>query len=337
MISTRPGIGLSATAAYLPARWADAAEISADSGIPETVLVDRFGLTGKHIAAPDEHVTDMSVAAAAALLAEHEVDPATIDVVCYFGSEYKEYPVWQAAPHIAHRLGAARAFALELTYVSCGGPVALRVARDLLVAEPELRSVLLVGAARESYLIDYTNARSRFMFNFGDGAVAALVERTEAAPQVLASHALTDGSLSLQVKVPVGGSVRPWRDGDPPAALDVVDPAAMKERLDKVSAANFTAVVDEALRRSGLEGSPIALLCPLHMKRSMHEALCEALDVPLDRAVYLDDTGHMSGVDALLGLDRGARRGMVTDGDVVVLLAAGTGYTWAATALRWRG
>lgn len=45
--------------------------------------------------------------------------------------------------------------------------------------------------------------------------------------------------------------------------------------------------------------------------------------------MYLDDTGHMSGVDPLLALDRAARRGLLTSGDLVLLLAAGTGYTWA--------
>ena len=51
------------------------------------------------------------------------------------------------------------------------------------------------------------------------------------------------------------------------------------------------------------------------MKRSMHIALCEALGVDPGRAEVLDDTGHMSGVDTLLGLDRAARAGRVRDGD----------------------
>ena len=71
------------------------------------------------------------------------------------------------------------------------------------------------------------------------------------------------------------------------------------------------------------------------MKRSMHVALCEALGVDPARAEVLDDTGHMSGVDTLLSLDRAARAGTLRDGDVVLLLAAGTGYTWAASVIRW--
>jgi 3-oxoacyl-[acyl-carrier-protein] synthase-3 len=71
------------------------------------------------------------------------------------------------------------------------------------------------------------------------------------------------------------------------------------------------------------------------MKRSMHDAIVDALGVARSRASYLDDTGHMSGVDPLLALDRAVRSGEVADGDLVLLLAAGTGYTWAATAIRW--
>ena len=48
-------IGLRATAHYLPERWMTAAEVGAASGIPEHVLVEKFGLRGKHIAAEDEH------------------------------------------------------------------------------------------------------------------------------------------------------------------------------------------------------------------------------------------------------------------------------------------
>jgi 3-oxoacyl-[acyl-carrier-protein] synthase-3 len=326
-------VGIPAVASYLPERWMPAAEVAAASGIPEQVVVERFGLRGKHIAAVDEHVTDLSVAAGERVLAEAGVDPADVDVVAYFGSSWKEWPVWQAAPWIAHRLGCANAWALELDYVSCGAPVALRVCRDLLVAEREVRSVLIVGACRESYLLDYANERSRFMFNFGDGAVAAIVAREAPANELLGSAAITDGSLSLHVKVPQGGSVHPETDGG--RFLDVDDLDEMKERLDDVSLANFVRVSEEALRRSGARLDDVGYLCGIHMKRSMHDGLVDALGLAPDRAAYLDDTGHVSGADPLLALDRAARAGELEDGELVLLLAAGTGYTWAASVVRW--
>ena len=331
-------VGLTATASYLPERWMTAAEVGEVSGIPEDVVREKFGLRGKHIAAADEHVSDLAVEAGRRLLEADDIDPTTIDVVLYFGSMWKDYAVWQAAPWIAHRLGCTCAYAVEYDNVSMGTPVALRTARALLVAEPDWKTALLVAACRESYLLDYGNERSRFMFNFGDGAVAGLLTADADRNLILGSHAITDGSFALQVKVPAGGSV------EPPSLetvssrrhyLDVADPAAMKNGLDDVSLANFVGAARGAVERSGARLEDVTYLCGIHMKRSMHDAIVAALGIDPARVSYLDDTGHMSGVDPLLGLDRAVRAGDVGDGDLVVLLAAGTGYTWAATALRW--
>jgi 3-oxoacyl-[acyl-carrier-protein] synthase III len=324
-------VGLAGTASYLPERWLTAAEIADRSGIPERVVIERFGLRGKHIAAADEHVSDLAVRAAERLLAETKLDPSQIDVVMYFGSMWRDYSVWQVAPNIAYRIGATNAFALEFDNVSHGSPMALRVARDLLRSEAELGNVLVVAACRESYLLDYANERSRFMFNFGDGAVAGLLVGDATANEVLGSHAITNGAYSLQVKVPGGGSVDP----DGYRFLDVADPASMKGGLDRESLPNFVAAARGALERSGLGLEDVSFVCPLHTKRSMFEALLSELQMREDQAVYLEDTGHMSGVDSLLGLDRAVRDGRVADGDVVLLLAAGTGYTWAATVVHW--
>jgi len=332
------GVGLVATAHYLPERWMTAAEVAAASGIPEEVVVAKFGLRGKHVAAPDEHVSDLAVAAGKRLLEEQDVDPSSVGAVLYYGSTWKDYPVWQAAPWIAHRLGCENAYAIEYDNVSMGTPVALRFAKALLVAEPELETVLLVAACRESYLLDYANERARFMFNFGDGAVAGLLSVDAERNLLRGSHAITDGSFALQVKVPAGGSVEPASHESVDGRrhfLDVADPAAMKNGLDDVSLANFVAAATGAVKRSGARLADVSYLCGIHMKRSMHEEIAASLGVPLERAAYLDDTGHMSGVDPLLALDRAVRAGEVRDGDLVLLLAAGTGYTWAASVIGW--
>ncbi len=329
---------LTATASYLPERWVTASEIADHSGIPEDVIVERFGITGKHVAAPDEHVSDMSLAVANRLLEEQDIDPSTIDAVVYFGSTHKDYQVWQAAPYIADRLGATNAFALELDYMSCGSPVMLRVVGDMIRAETEVNRVLAVAACRESYLLDYENERSRFMFSFGDGAVAALLESGDSGHELLGSHMLTDGSFSLDVKVPAGGSVEPTSDQTLAGRrhfLDVPDPQSMKERLDPISVPNFIGTAKEACARSGVSTAEISLLCGIHMKRSLHLSICESLGLTPEQAVYLDDTGHMSGVDPLLALDRASRQGRLSPGDIVLVLAAGTGYTWAASCIRW--
>jgi 3-oxoacyl-[acyl-carrier-protein] synthase III len=330
-------VSVVATAAYLPEHWMPAAEIAARTGIPPAVLEDKFGLRGKHVASPNEHVSDMALRAAQRLLDENAIDVGDIDAVVYCGSTWKDYAVWHVAPHIAHRLGATRAFALELDYVSCGTPVALRIIRDMLLAEPGLRTVLLVTACRESHLLDYENGRGRLLLSFGDGAAAALLVAGGSGDEVLGSHMITDGSFSLDVKVPAGGSVEPASPASIAAGrhfLEVADPTSLKSRLDPISLPRFMEVAEEALRRSDATLADVAYVCPTHVKPSMHKALVRSLGLEPADVAYLDDTGHMSGVDPLLGFDRVRRASVLGGGDLVLLLAAGTGYTWAATVIR---
>src|SRR5687767_11598065 len=108
-------IGIADISVYEPDGFVTAEEISEQSGIPAEILKTKFGLEGKHISAPDEHVSDMCISAARPILERHDV--ADIDGVVYFGSHWKDYLIWNAAPKIQHRLGI-EGFAIEMINVS---------------------------------------------------------------------------------------------------------------------------------------------------------------------------------------------------------------------------
>lgn len=320
---------------YVPERFESAADIAAASGIPEGVLIEKFGLAGKHRARPDEHVSAMCVSAARGLVERNGAE--AIDAVMYFGSHWKDHMVWQVAPAVQEALGID-GFAFEAINSSAGAPVAVKIARDMLAADRDLRSILMVAAARESGIIDYTNERSRFAYNFGDGAVAALLRKDPGPGEVLGSALRSDGSFAHHVHVPAGGSVHPASRETLDAGmhfLDVQDGAEMKRRLDPITVKRFVDVAREALERSGCDLADLDWFLPIHMKRSIHDALCSELGVPFERSVYLDHHGHMSAVDPLLSLCMLRDEGRLRDGDLILLLAAGTGYTWGATVIRW--
>lgn len=330
-----PRIGIVGLATYAPEGYLSAAEISERSGIPAEVIVDRFGLKEKRVSAPDEGVSDMCVSAARRLFDTH--DPRDIDAVIYFGSHFKEFLVWNAAPKIQHALGI-EGFSLELINVSAGAPIALKVVKDMMVSDPRLERVLIVAASKESHLLDYEREQARFMLNFGDGAVAALLERDAPANEVLASSILTDGSFADHVAVFGGGSVDPASHETVEAGmhlLDVSDLEGMREGLDPITVKNFIKVVRESVERSGYQEDDIDLLLPIHFKRSLHELILVELGLEAEQSIYLDHYGHMSAVDPLFSLSMAAEDGQVREGDLIVLLAAGTGYTWAATTVRW--
>jgi len=337
-------VGITGIGTYVPDETISGSEIAAVSGIPEDVVVDKMGVTKKHVCPPDDdHATDMCVKAAHKALDDADRDAADVDLVLYHGSEYKDHVVWSAAAAITDRLGAENAFATESHTLCAGAPIALRQARAQLLTE-EIDSALLIAASREEDLIDYENENASFMFNFGSGAGAILVESDpddRARATVHESAAETEGSFADDVVMPAGGSKRPpsketVREGL--HTLNVPDPDGMKERLGSVSLSAFLSVADDALERSGFERDDLDFVAVTHMKRSFHDLVFEKLGLdPARNGYYLDEYGHVQSVDQALAVEEGVAAGRLTEGDLVCFLAAGTGYTWAATVLRWHG
>ena len=169
----------------------------------------------------------------------------------------------------------------------------------------------------------------------GAGGAAFVVQRGR-GHELLGSAFRTDGSFSLDVLVPVGGTKAPISPENADGfRLRVTDPAGMRERLEAKSMANFAGVVRDAVARSGAGLEDVAYVAMLHVKRSAHEALLNALGVPLERSIYLSDYGHIGQVDQALSLELARREGRLRPGDLVVLVAAGVGYVWNAICLRW--
>jgi 3-oxoacyl-[acyl-carrier-protein] synthase III len=83
-----------------------AAEIAAASGLPEWVIRDKMGITGKHVAGPDDQPNEMAIKAALDCLAQSDIPASEIDVVLCTTEEWREYLLWTTGIHLAHEIGA---------------------------------------------------------------------------------------------------------------------------------------------------------------------------------------------------------------------------------------
>ena len=331
-----PSVGIVAAGAYIPSHTISAAEIAERTGIPEEIIRTKFGITQKPIPGPDDHTNAMALWAAQDALARGGVEPGEIDVVLCTTEEWKEYPLWTAGIKLAHDLGATRAWAMDVQQ-RCGTTIAaLKLARALMVAEPDVNTVLVAGGYRNSDFVDFANPRARFLINLSAGGGAFLLRRDHARSRLLSTALLTDGSFSLDVIVPVGGTMEPLSaENAGRFFLDVPDPEGMKGRLDRLSMQNFLRVVDEALEKSGHTRADIAFLNLLHMKRSAHDFVLRELGLRDDQAIYLSDYGHIGQQDQPLLWKLAEDANRLRDGDLVVMVAAGIGYAWAAAVVEY--
>lgn len=334
VVSAEP-VGIVSVGTHLPERVMTAAEIAAASGIPEAVVVEKLGITRKHVAGPDDHPNEMAALAALDCLSRSEIPAGEIDVVLCTTEEWKEYLLWSAGIDLAHRIGAERAWAMDV-HMRCAGTVgAMKLARDMMRSDPEIRTVLIAGGYRVSDFVDLSNPRTSFMYNIGAGAGAMLLRRGWDRNEVLGSHVIADGSLSRSVVVPGSGTMAGPADGAP-LAFDVLDPDRMKATLDARSMENWVRCVDEALRKSGgLSRGDVDFLDILLIKPSGHREMLRRLGLRDEQAVYLGGIGHIGEQDAMFGIREGLASGRLKDGDLMLIVAAGIGYVWAAGVVRW--
>jgi len=328
-------IGIMSLGVYRPSRVMKSDEISKLADIPEEVIWEKFGLKEKSVSEPEEHVSQMAVCASRQAL--QGIDPAEIDLVIYYGSEYKDRYVWPVGPVIKKELGLKNAYTFEVMALCATGAIALDVARSMLLSNPDYRRVLLVAASKEADLIDYSRRDTRFMINFADGAAACVLGKG-AKNELLASSAITDGTFAWDVYVPAGGSMmRPPRKElrEEDFYLDAPDFERMKTDLDQVTLDNFLQVIREAVKKGGGSIEKIDFLGITHMKPSFYQAILENFGLDWENTIYLDHWGHVQAADQLIILKEALEKNRLKEGDLVVLAGAGTGYTWSAASLRW--
>ncbi|MEM9773116.1 MAG: 3-oxoacyl-ACP synthase [Chloroflexota bacterium] len=337
--------GIVSVGTWLPQSVMEAADIAAETGLPEWVIKEKMGITRKHVADPDVHPNEMAFYAAQDCLSQTDIDPAEIDVVLCTTEEWREYLCWTTGIDLAYQLGATNAWALDI-HARCVSTVsALKLAKSLMLSDPEIDTILIAGGYRLSDLINFQNKHTSFMWNIGTGAGALLLRRGYSRNVLLGTHQIADGYMSRHVVLPASGTVQFPNDeavSNKGFFFDLVEPELMKNRLNEVSMSNWLSCVDEALRRSGIrpEGGhysreDIDFLNCLLIKPSAYNQMLSALGLTPRQGVYLGHIGHIGEQDMMFGIQEGLAQERLKDGDLMAVVAAGIGYVWGAAIVQW--
>lgn len=339
-MKNRARVGIAAYGLYIPETHMTAAQVAAatNGAWTEAAIKEKLGFDRKPIPGPDDGTQEMGVKAALDCLKRFDYDPAKIDVVLCTGEEWKEYPLTTSGIYIQEKIGARNAWAMDVQQRCCSQVSAMKLAKDMLLADDEIRSVMIVGGYRNGDFVDYANPRMSMMYNLGAGGCAMILEKDADKNLLLGSHIMSDGSLARDVGVRIGGTKAPITRENLDGAyrsLDLMNAEHMKERLNLVSLPNWYACIDKALAKSGLSRKDLRYVAVLHFKYSMHKALLEELGLAENQSTYLREYGHLGQIDQVLSLDLGLKSGKIKDGTVMVMTAAGIGYSWAANVVKW--
>jgi 3-oxoacyl-[acyl-carrier-protein] synthase-3 len=166
------------------------------------LIYSKTGIAERHIAAPDECASDLGVAAAEKLFAEHGVDRGTIDFLL-FCTQTPDYPLPTTSCLMQHRLDLpTTAGALDFN-LGCSGFVYGLSLADGLIRSGAARRILFITAETYSKYIHPEDRSLRTIF--GDGAAATLIEAAD-VPSLSAFAFGTDGSAGDALMVNSGGA-----------------------------------------------------------------------------------------------------------------------------------
>jgi 3-oxoacyl-[acyl-carrier-protein] synthase-3 len=310
------GAAIASVGVSLPDTIVANAEIAPRIGVTDEWIVRRTGIRTRRVAAPDERLATYATAAAAAALGRAGITAGEIDLVLVATTTADEV-MPNAAPQVAHELGAIRAGAFDIGAACTGFLSALAVAAAQ-IESGRVHAAVVIGADLMSRITDPGDRATAAVFADGAGAVVvqATAQDSRIGPIVLGA----DGAGADHIIVPRADGMIRMRGHE-----------TFREAVARLSLAT-----GQAVRAAGARLEDIDLFVYHQANGRILSAVAERLNLPLERVVdCISEHGNTSAGTLPLALDHAERDGRLQPGHRVLLGAFGAGFTWGATVVEW--
>lgn len=302
-------------------------------GIPATVLTNteirdrrnplididwvasRLGILERRIADDGVASSDLAAIAVRAALEQADVAPTSVDLLIV-ATATPDRRAPSTACLAQKKAGLSNAVAFDLSAVCCGFLYALTTAAFYLRAG-HARRAIVVGADTFSRITDWKRKDCVF---FGDGAGAAVIERSSLSRALFDAELFTDGRQSEVF------TVGPNEDTFTMDARGVFEAAAFA----------IPRCVEGVMRRNGVSADEIDVVIPHQPSISLLRKISSEIGVPFGKfQTNMDRYANTAGATIPIVLHETHKQGRFKTDDLVLFAAAGAGITAGAALYRW--
>lgn len=296
-------------------------------------ITQRTGMKRRHIIAPDGVTSDLAVPAAHAALDAAGKTAADVDcIIC--ATATPDYPFPALACIVGSRLKVPGTAAFDIA-IACSGFVYAMTTAASLIRSGVYRTILVIGAEALSKITDYTDRTTCILF--GDGAGAAVVERSE-EDCFLGSDLGSDGSDPSVLYLPGGGSKFPYNRNGELADQRLGYIKMQGQSVFKFAVNQMAASTRNALGKAGLSTSDIDFVVPHQANQRIVDATIKMLGVPPEKCIAnIAEYGNTSAASIPIALAEAVEQGAIKKDHVVVMVAFGGGLSWGSLVWRWKG
>ena len=321
------------TGSYVPEKVLTNDDLSRMLGEDINEFVSQvIGISERHICAADESTADLGVAASLQALASAGITPEDLDLII-LATDTPEHLSPATSVVVQHRIGAKTAGTFDINCACSGFVTALDTASKFIIADPEYKNILVIGAYAMSKYLDWKDKKTATIF--ADGAGALVLQASHEGPGFLASKLLADGTFSNYMGIYAGGTRMPvteevLREGH-------WTKVRFAQRYPpEVNIEGWPRIIRAVLEKSSLMLDDIGLFLFTQVNLSTIKEVMRILDLPIERThTIMQKWGYTGSACIPMVLDDAVREGKVKRGDNLIMCASGGGLNMACVAFRW--
>lgn len=338
---------------YLPANVVTNNDLLQYMDTSDEWIQERTGIKERRYAhRTEETTTTMGVEAAKIAIERAGLTPQDIDFIV-FATLSPDYYFPGCGVLLQRALHMKEIGALDVRNQCSGFVYALSVA-DQFIKTGMYKNILVVGAEKHSFGLDFSTRGRNVSVIFGDGAGAVVLQPSTNDKQgILSTHLHSDGeSAEILAMYNPGTHANHWKTekyadfdeaviGQMFFSHKMIDQAQVFPFMDgpavfKKAIVKFPEVIIESLTANGLKTSDLNLLIPHQANLRIAQFVQQKLQLK-DEQVYnnIQQYGNTTAASVPIALCEAWEKGKIKDGDLVCLAAFGSGFTWASALLRW--
>ena len=292
-------------------------------------IVSRTGIKERRILRGEGLGTSfMAIHAAKDLIQKSNLDPASIDLVIV-ATATPDMQAASTAAYTASQIGAVNAFAFDLDAACSSFLFGMSVASSY-IETGRYKKVLLIGADKNSSMINYEDRATCIIF--GDGAGAVLFEPNEEGYGVQDEYLRSDGSGRDYLLVKYGGSSFPLEH----THIDNKEQFVFQDgkNVFKHAVFNMADVSERILDRNNLSKDDIAWLAAHQANKRIIDATANRIGLE-DEKVMMNIQKYGNTTSGTLPLLLFDYESQLKKGDKIIFAAFGGGFNWRALYLTW--
>lgn len=324
---------------YVPSNIVTNADLSKIIDTNDEWIQERTGIQERrHIIRGEDTTTTMGVKAAEIAIERSGVAKEDIDFIV-FATLSPDYYFPGPGVLVQRDLGLRTIGALDVRNQCSGFIYALSVA-DQYIKTGMYKNVLVIGSEVHSAGLDMTTRGRGVSVIFGDGAGAAILSREEDLTKgILSTHLHSEGQHAEELIVKAPGMGGRWvtdilADNDPDD--ESYFPYMNGQFVFKNAVVRFSEVINEALQANNLQVSDIDMLIPHQANLRISQFIQKKFGLTDDQ-VYnnIQKYGNTTAASIPIALTEAWEQGKIKSGDIVVLAAFGSGFTWGSAIIKW--